>query len=246
MGLVLPAAVLGLAVGLIGAGLGGLAAGFFPAVTERQQSMLIGSSGGIMLGVVAWDLFPEAWGLSPFYTITGLVSGILFILFLRRYEQENAPQTTEVRFTKAGFLLSFGIALHNFPEGLAVGTVFAQDPTSSLWWKLSLLMAIHNIPEGLAVATTLRLGRTRWWSIALTLFFAEIPMAVGAFLGGILGTISPPWTATSLAFAGGAMLTLVGVELAPLAAHLAGWTWTLFSLGVGAGIARLLSILLAP
>ncbi|NLY90599.1 MAG: ZIP family metal transporter [Firmicutes bacterium] len=245
MGLVLPAAVLGLAVGLIGAGCGGLAAGFFPAVTQRQQSLLMGSSGGIMLGVVAWDLFPEAWSLDPFYTLAGLGGGILFILFLRRWEQENPPLTTEERFTKTGLLLGLGIALHNFPEGLAVGTVFAHDPTAALWWELSLLMAVHNIPEGLAVATTLRLGRTGWWTIALTLFLAEIPMAVGALLGGILGTISPPWTATALGFAGGAMLTLVSVEMAPLAARLAGWRWAFAGLGAGAAIARLLSFLLA-
>lgn len=246
MGLVLPAAVLGLAVGLIGAGLGGLAAGFIPAVTTRAQSLLMGSSGGIMLGVVAWDLFPEAWGLDPYSTLTGLFGGILFILILRQREEAKAPRSTEARFTKTGLLLGVGIALHNFPEGLAVGTAFANDPAAPLWWELSLLMAIHNIPEGLVVATTLRLGQTGWRLIALALFLAEIPMGAGALLGGLLGTISPPWTAAALGFAGGAMLTLVGVELAPLAIKLAGWRWTVAGLGFGTAFARLLSFLLAP
>lgn len=199
-----------------------------------------------MLGVVIWDLFPEAWSLDPFYTLTGLVGGILFILFLRQWEAENAPSTAEARFTKTGLLLGVGIALHNFPEGLAVGTAFVNDPASSLWWELALLMAVHNIPEGLVVATALRLGQTRWRLIALTLFLAEIPMGAGALLGGLLGMISPPWTATALGFAGGAMLTLVGVELAPLAVKLAGWRRALAGLGLGAAFARLLSFLLAP
>jgi ZIP family zinc transporter len=239
------AAVLGLAVGLGGAGIGGFAASILPVATQRQQSILLGSSGGIMLGVVVWDLFPEAWGLSPYYTLTGFVSGSLFILLLRQYEKEQTDLTREARFTKTGLLLGLGIALHNFPEGLAVGTVFAHDPASALWWRLSLLMAIHNIPEGLAVATTLRLGKTGWRPIILTLFLAEIPMAVGALLGGILGGITPPWAATSLGFAGGAMLTLVGVDLAPLAARLAGWPWAFVGVGVGAALARLLCLLLA-
>lgn len=245
MGLVFFAAVLGLAVGLVGAGLGGLAAAFFPAVTRRQQSMLMGASGGIMLGIVVWDLIPEAWSLNPFYTLTGFVTGILFILLLRQYEKENFALTTEARFVKTGLLLGLGIALHNFPEGLAIGTVFAHDPSASLWWELSLLMAIHNIPEGSAVATSLRLGRTGWRSIALTLFLAEVPMAAGALLGGILGTITTPWVATSLGFAGGAMLTLVGMEIAPLANRLAGWRWALTGLGTGTIIARLLSFFLS-
>lgn len=244
MGLIISAAVLGLLVGLSGAGLGGIIAGLFPTINRKQQSFLMGSSGGIMLGIVAWDLFPEAWKLSPVYTITGLVSGILFIVFLRQYHQEAEDLSTATRYAKAGRLLGIGIALHNFPEGLAVGTVFAHDPSSSLWWELSLLMAVHNIPEGLAVSTTLRLGKTKWWPIALVLFWAEVPMAIGALLGGILGTITAPWSATSLGFAGGAMLTLVAVELTPLAHRLAGWAPTLTGLGVGAAIARLLCFLL--
>jgi ZIP family zinc transporter len=198
-----------------------------------------------MLGVVIWDLLPEAWGLSPIYTLAGFLSGALFILFLRQEESTNRDGTTDVRFTRTGLLLGMGIAVHNFPEGLAVGTVFANDPSSPLWWELSLLMGIHNIPEGLAVATTLRLGNTGWRSIALILFLAEIPMAIGALFGGILGLITTPWVATSLGFAGGAMLVLVAVELTPLASRQAGWWWTTIGLSTGLGLARLLSLLLS-
>ncbi|NLC52613.1 MAG: ZIP family metal transporter [Firmicutes bacterium] len=245
MGLVFFAAVLGFLVGLSGAGLGGVVAGLYPTVTRRQQSLLMGFSGGIMLGVVTWDLFPEAWSLSPVHTLTGMTIGALFLLVLRQLDQEATATTVEARFTKAGRLLGLGIALHNFPEGLAVGTVFAHDPASALWWRLSLLMALHNIPEGIAVATTLRLGKTRWWPIACTLFWAEVPMAIGAFLGGVLGQIATPWSATALGFAGGAMLTLVLVEMIPLATRLAGWSSALTGLGMGAASARLLILLLS-
>ncbi|HBR33929.1 MAG TPA: hypothetical protein DD734_04790 [Firmicutes bacterium] len=245
MNLVFLAALLGLLVGVVGAGMGGVVASLIPTATRRQQSILLGASGGIMLGVVAWDLIPEAWNLSPIYTVAGLVTGTLFILLLLRYESDPGAVTANVRFTKTGHLLGIGIALHNFPEGLAVGTVFANDPASSLWWELSLLMGIHNIPEGLVVATTLRLGKTDWRSIALTLFLAELPMAIGAMLGGVLGSITTPWVATSLGFAGGAMLILVAVELIPLASKQAGWRWATVGLSVGLGLARLLCLLLS-
>ncbi|HHW12077.1 MAG TPA: ZIP family metal transporter [Firmicutes bacterium] len=245
MGLVLFAAFLGFLVGVSGAGLGGVVAGLCPTVTRRQQSLLMGSSGGIMLGVVIWDLFPEAWSLSPVHTITGTIAGALFLLILRQLDQETTAPTAEARFTKTGRLLGFGIALHNFPEGLAVGTVFVHEPFSALWWRLSLLMALHNIPEGIAVATTLRLGKTKWWPIVRTLFWAEVPMAVGALLGGLLGQIATPWSATALGFAGGAMLTLVLVEMIPLATRLAGWPSALTGLALGAAGARLLILFLA-
>lgn len=245
MGLVFCAAVLGFLVGVSGAGFGGLVSGLCPLVTRKQQSLLMGSAGGIMLAVVIWDLFPEAWHLSPVHTITGLTVGALFLLLLRRHDQAATAPTPEARFTKTGHLLGLGIAIHNFPEGLAVGTVFAHDPSSALWWRLSLLMALHNIPEGIAVATTLRLGKTKWWPIARILFWSEVPMAIGAFLGGVLGRIAPPWSATALGFAGGAMLTLVLVEMMPLATRLAGWPSALTGLGLGTGSARLLILCLA-
>ncbi len=202
MGVVFSAAILGLLVGIIGAGLGGLTAILVPKITQKQQSELVGFSGGVMLGVVIWDLIPEAWGLGATYASAGFFWGIIFILLLRKYYQVTDETKESTRFTKAGILLGIGIALHNFPEGVAVGTVFTTDPTSALWWELSLLMAIHNIPEGLAVATTLRLGKTSWSQIALALILAELPMCIGALLGGILGTITAPWTAVSLGFAG--------------------------------------------
>lgn len=245
LGLVFLAAFLGLLVGLIGTGWGGVIASLFPTVTQRQQSILLGTSGGIMFGVVVWDLLPEAWDLSPIYTVAGLLSGTLFVLLLRQYEPLSTDGTTDVRFTKTALLLGIGIAVHNFPEGLAVGTAFTNDPASSLWWELSLLMGIHNIPEGLAVATTLRLGKTRWRSIALILFLTEIPMAIGAMLGGILGLITTPWVATSLGFAGGAMFVLVAVELTPLACRQAGRQWATVGLCTGLGLARLLCFLLS-
>ena len=128
MVLVFFAALLGFLVGVSGAGLGGVAAGLWPTVTRQQQSMLMGVSGGIMLGVVIWDLFPEAWNLSPVHTLTGMTSGALFLLVLRQLDQETTGPIEDARFRKAGRLLGLGIALHNFPEGLAVGTVLYTIP----------------------------------------------------------------------------------------------------------------------
>ena len=49
-------------------------------------------------------------------------------------------------------MIGLGIAMHNFPEGLAIGTGYASD---SLGLELAVALALHNIPEGMAMAAPL-------------------------------------------------------------------------------------------
>lgn len=226
---------LGFLVGMLGTGLGGLSAIFLPRISPYRQGTLVGFSGGVMLGVVIWDLFPEAFRLGPTYGLGGLLAGVLFILILRAWinSKEEGDRDIFIRFTRTGVLLSIGIAVHNLPEGVAVGTVFAEDPASPLWRELALLMAIHNIPEGLAIATSLRLGKTRWLIVALALVVTEMPMVVGALLGGFLGYFSTIMSASALGFAAGAMTLLVMTELLPLARQVSDQKSALSGMAVG-------------
>ncbi|HHU51368.1 MAG TPA: ZIP family metal transporter [Firmicutes bacterium] len=216
------ATVIGFAVGLFGTGIGGCMAGLAPYLVKDKDRELVGFSGGMMLGIVLWDLYPEAVRLDTASAWGGILAGIFFIILLRsRYKPADRPfdssdQGIHFCFTRAGMLLGLGIAMHNLPEGVAVGAVFAENPSSSLWKELALLMAAHNIPEGLAVATTLKLGGISWQKVTLILSLTELPMGVGALMGGIIGRLSPLMTASALGFAAGAMLFLVGVELLPL------------------------------
>lgn len=216
------ATVIGFAVGFLGTGIGGCLAGFAPDLAKVKDRELVGFSGGMMLGIVLWDLYPEAVRLDTASAWGGILAGIFFIILLRSrfkpadHSFDSSDQEIDLRFTRAGMLLGMGIALHNLPEGVAVGAVFAENPSSPLWKELALLMAAHNIPEGLAVAITLKLARTSWQKVALILILTELPMGAGALLGGVIGRLSPFMSASALGFAAGAMLFLVGLELLPL------------------------------
>jgi len=220
--MVLLGAALGLVVGLLGTGLGGLAAKFTPRLSRIEEGGMVGFSGGVMLGTVLWNLLPEAWGLGLFAAWGGLLTGMGFIIALRVYyrlEDEQihtVEREKDLRFTRAGLLLGISIAVHNLPEGVAMGTLFIEDPFSASWQELALLMGVHNIPEGLAVATTLRAGGAGWARIIWVLFLTETPMGIGAMLGGMVGRLSPLMSASALGFAGGAMFLLVWTELIPL------------------------------
>lgn len=250
MGLVFMATVIGFAVGLFGTGVGGCLAGFAPYSAKAKDGELVGFSGGMMLGIVLWDLYPEAVRLDTASAWGGILAGIFFIILLRsRYKPADRrfdalDQGIHFHFTRAGILLGMGIAMHNLPEGVAVGAVFAENPSSPLWKELALLMAAHNIPEGLAVATTLRLGRTSWKKVALILILTELPMGIGALMGGIIGCLSPLMSASALGFAAGAMLFLVGAELMPLSWRGEGKKKCLLTLVAGLLAARALILVL--
>lgn len=242
MGAVLLGTAAGFGVGIAGTALGGLSGLFFPGLSPAGQGGLLSLSAGVMLGVVFWDLIPEFWRLGPAYGLGGFLAGLAFILLVRGFwgrEERHSParngdaSATFAKFTRTGVLLGIGIGAHNFPEGVAVGTVFVQAPFSRLWWGLALLMAVHNIPEGLAMTAALKLGRAGWRKIIYALLLVEAPMGLGAFFGGLLGQVSVEVSASALGFAAGAMFLLVFLELLPVAGEITPCRWVLAAAGAG-------------
>jgi len=236
------ATVIGLFTGLLGT----LPGGFF--VLKRpskkiEQSWLLGFSGGVMIAIVLFDLFPEACHFGSIWSVlTGTVLGVGLvkyaesILRLIPYYQEQKCSN----FVRLGVLLGLGIGVHNFPEGVALGTVYAAEPEKMRWVSLALLMAIHNLPEGMVMAAAFKLGKVRFKKIVFSLILVEIPMGIGAGVGAFLGQLSAWMISFSLAFAAGAMLILVIKELIPLARKLAGFLWV----GIGLAFGCLIGILL--
>lgn len=237
---ILWAAVIGFLVGISGTVFGGLVIYRFGEGRTRQSG-LMGFSGGIMVAVVLLDLWPEALhygGWLPATVGTGL--GVIIIRYFETvmrlfswYERRNFSKST-----KLGLLMGMGIGAHNFPEGVALGTMFIANPLIHYWGGLGVLMALHNIPEGMVMASALKLGKVRFSKIVAALFLVEIPMAVGAMFGAFIGRISG-WSASlALGFAGGAMIFLVLKELLPMAQKMAGLLWTGlgFIIGFGLGV----------
>lgn len=228
--------VLGSVISLI-AGLTGTLSGGIIIVARtdsnlHKQSWLLGFSGGIMVVVVIFDLLPEALRFGGIYSmITGFFLGCLFIQFadpllqmLSWYKRRRFS-----RFIKVGILLGMGIGVHNFPEGVALGTTYIANREVSNWIGLALLMALHNIPEGMVMASAFKAGKANVLKILIALALVEIPMALGGVTGAFLGKISSLMISLSLGFAGGAMFLLVAKELLPLARKLAG----VFAVGFG-------------
>lgn len=222
MSRLLAVTIIGFLCGMVGTGLGGLLTILLRHPTKRFMAVLLGFTSGIMLSVVCFDLLPEAFKLgSVWLSFVGMSIGVGLILLIDEILPHEFSLTKNARnaseadygFIKSGILLGIGIAIHNFPEGLAVGSGFAAN--TSLGLGLAIVIALHDMPEGVAMAAPLKLGGIGRLKILLYTILAGIPMGVGAFIGEVVGAISPIFICLCLSFAAGSMLFITCGELIP-------------------------------
>jgi ZIP family zinc transporter len=148
----------------------------------------------------------------------GLTTGVGFLLGSRRFLSGRDVHVGRLR--GAGVrrsLLVFGVLLvHSLPEGFAIGTAFASD-TEGLALFVVLAIGLQNVPEGTSVAIPMQsagFGRAQqFWAAVLT----SAPQPVGAVVAYLAVEEIDGLLPFSFAFAAGAMLSLVIVELVPQA-----------------------------
>lgn len=201
-------ALIGCGVGILGTGLGGACAAAIGRVknTESAESFFLGLSGGVMTAVVFFELVPEAYALSDM-AVTALffMAGGSFTFALSKLTAKSSK--------RLGIMMLIGIALHNFPEGLAVGAGLSRPEGFGL--KLGLLIMLHDVPEGISVGIPLKNNSVSSLRTVFICALSGVPTAVGAVIGYAVSGISEVFVAGSVAFAGGAMLYLVIEELVP-------------------------------
>jgi ZIP family zinc transporter len=191
------------------------------------------------LGVHADTLRPALWGLTvglmtvasivglllpalaegaPGTVLAGLGIGVLFLLASRRILATRDVHVGSMRGVGVRrSLLVFGVLLvHSLPEGFAIGTAFASD-TAGLGLFVILAIALQNVPEGTSVAIPMEAAgfrpRQQFWAAVAT----SAPQPVGALIAFGLVKQIDGLLPFSFAFAAGAMLALVVVELVPQA-----------------------------
>ena len=200
-------------------------------ISDRVQRMLTGFAAGVMVAASFWSLLAPALEssrgmgkLSFIPASVGFLIGIGFLLLLDTVtphmhmdEQVEGPESGLKRTTK----LILAVTLHNIPEGMAVGVVYAGwtagevgvSQTAAL--ALALGIALQNFPEGAIVSMPLRAAgmpkaKTFWYGVlsgAVEPVSSLITIAAASAVTFVL-----PYM---LAFAAGAMLYVVVEELIP-------------------------------
>jgi ZIP family zinc transporter len=221
-------ALIGGSAGFLATALGALPALFIKEIPRKLSDAMLGFAAGMMLAATAFSLllpgieagtnFSGSAFLGGIIVVLGMTIGVVMMLgldgFVPHEHLDSGPCGAGHEQCSRAWLFVFAIALHNFPEGMAIGVGYAQGDLS-VGIPLTTAIALQNIPEGLAVAVTLRASGFKPTFSVLIAAATGILEPLGALLGVSLAggyVIAYP---ISLGLAGGAMLFVVSHEVIP-------------------------------
>ena len=203
----------GLFFGTFGTTLGGLIGIKLKNNSNKFLGFILSFAAGLMMAIICFDLLPEAMEIANLAVILlGILCGIATMIICDTVVKEKFRGNYKVNnLLKTGIIISIGLALHNIPEGLAIGTGFSSS--LNLVISLAIVIAIHDIPEGISMAVPMKNGGMSSKKVIFYVIMSGISTGIGALVGHLIGGISETIIASSLSFAGGAMLYIVSGEL---------------------------------
>lgn len=221
-------AILGGLAGFAATALGALPALVLRGIPQRVEDSMLGFAAGMMLAASAFSLLlpgleagAEILGSKPggaAVVVVGMALGVLLMLGLDEFtpheHEKTGPCGPGHERCSRVWLFVFAIALHNLPEGMAIGVSFSQgDMTVGL--PLTSAIALQDIPEGLAVALALRSAGFAPSLAVLVAIGSGLLEPLGALLGVGLSTGLAIAYPLGLGLAAGSMLFVVSHEVIP-------------------------------
>ena len=242
------ALLLGLLLPLLGTMLGSSFVFFMKReMPDRLQKALLGFASGVMVAASVWSLLLPAMemgegrgALAVVPAAVGFLLGIGFLLLVDELTPHLHVGAARAEGPRSHLsrtaMLALAVTIHNLPEGMAVGVVFAGSGHGlglSAALAVSIGIAIQNIPEGAIISMPMHVaGNSRLRSFLIgSLSGAVEPLGALAIL--LLAPLLTPVLPYMLAFAAGAMIYVVVEELIPEASQ--GTHSNLSTLGFAAG-----------
>lgn len=207
--------LLGLFFGTFGTTIGGIIGVLFKNPSKKILSFILQFSAGLMSAIICFDLIPEALEISNMSSLlVGIILGILVMILCENAVKKNEKIASKSSsLLKTGIIVGIGLAIHNFPEGLAIGSGFGAS--IKLGYSVALAIAFHDIPEGISMSFPMKNGGLSNTKAVFFTLLSGVTTGIGAFCGAIVGGISKEIIGVCLAFAAGAMLYIVSGELIP-------------------------------
>jgi len=192
----------------------------------RFMTLTLGFSAGVMIHVSFVELLQggvNAVGFMPAHTAFFLGMLVMFAIdaliphdYLGQEEHSGTGMKSS-SLLKTGMFVALGIAIHNFPEGMAAFAGALKEP--SLGIAIAVAIAIHNIPEGLAVAAPIYAATKSRRRAFFYSFLSGVAEPVGAGMAALIlmPVLSPAILGYLLASVGGIMVFIALDELVPVA-----------------------------
>ena len=221
-------ALLGGAAGFATSALGALPALLLRSLPTRVEDSLLGMAAGMMLAASAFSLLLPGLDaaavllaskpLGAGVVVAGMALGVILMLgldaFIPHQHESTGPCGPGADRCARIWLFVFAIAVHNLPEGMAIGVSFSQADMS-VGLPLTTAIALQDIPEGLAVALALRgAGFAPGVSVGVAIATGALE-PVGALLGVGLSSGLALAYPLGLGLAAGAMIFVVSHEVIP-------------------------------
>ena len=225
--------IIGLLIPLLGTIFGSAFVFFMrDEMSPRLQKSLLGFASGVMVAASVWSLLIPAmemgaesgkWAVLP--AAVGFLLGMGFLLMIDELTPHlhigtDKPEGMRSHLSKTA-MLALAVTIHNLPEGMAVGVVFAGADNGATNIALasaiavSLGIAIQNVPEGAVISMPMRAaGNSKWKSFLIGSLSGAVE-PVGAIAVLLLASLLIPILPYMLAFAAGAMFYVVVEELIP-------------------------------
>lgn len=229
----LTTAIIGILIPLAGTTAGAAAVLFMKRdISDALQKILLGFAAGVMIAASVFSLLipaiemAEEAGATPWLSAAlGFLAGVFFLLGLdalipHLHITASVPEGPRVGLGRS-LMLIFAVTLHNIPEGMAVGVVFAAAlsgegaVTMAAAFTLAVGIAIQNFPEGAVISMPLKasgLSRAKAFSYG---FLSGVVEPLGALATIFLTSLITPVLPFILSFAAGAMIYVVVEELIP-------------------------------
>lgn len=224
------AVLLTFVAGVLGTLLGGVLGLRIDPKSSKSLSCLLAFSAGMMISMICFDLMPEALeqaGLAM--AVAGCGLGVLLLLKfdgLFHHHDEHPDELDDLhhhhhameevntkKLLQLGMMMIGSVALHNFPEGMAVGSSALYEVKTGM--MMALLLALHNLPEGMGMIVPLRSGGVGKGKALFLVVLSGLPTLIGGIAGVLLGSISPVFIGFTLALAAGCMLYVTYYEILP-------------------------------
>ena len=223
----------GITLPLIGTALGAAMVFFLKKeMNHKLRKGLLGFASGVMIAASVWSLLIPSIEMAENQNIAawlpalvGFLCGVGFLLLLdtvipHLHVESKNPEGKKTGLKKSTMLI-FAVTLHNLPEGMAVGVLFAgilagnATVSSAGAFALSIGIAIQNFPEGAIISMPLvGAGLSRKKSFVYG-FLSGVVEPIGAVITIVLTALVTPVLSYILAFAAGAMIYVVVEELIP-------------------------------